>query len=280
VSAATTAKPKAVREARRQGEKAAHSRGFEWLARSGFLARGVIYVIVGILAIKLAFGDDTRPTNQQGAMEAIANQPLGKVLLALVAIGLAGYAVSRLVHAALGHGPEESDTTLERWTALGSAVIYAGLCAIAIEVLLGSGGNGSGQAQETTGGVLGWPGGTWLVGIAGVVVVGAGLFQGYRAVTKDFLEDAKVEQMGGKVRTSLAWIGAFGYAARMVVLVLVGVFLVKAAVEYDPNNAVGIDGALAKLAREPYGPYLLCAVAAGLIAFGVYALADARYRRI
>jgi uncharacterized SAM-binding protein YcdF (DUF218 family) len=280
VSAQAPAKLQPVRGVRKSGEKVAHSRGFEWLARSGFVARGLVYGIIGILAIKLAVGAGGTTTNQQGALKTIAHQPFGKALLIVVTIGLGGYAIWRLVRALLGHGPEDTDSGFDRVAAVGSGVVYAGLCAMAVEILLGSASSGSGNASKTTAGVLGWPGGTWLVGIAGVVLVGIGLYQGYRGLSKDFLEDSKTEQMSAGVRNWIAWIGSFGHLARMAVFGLVGVFLIKAAADYNPNKAVGLDGALAKIAHASYGPFLLGIVAAGLIAFGVYSLSDARYRRI
>ncbi len=273
-------KPRPVEHAQVGGEKVARSDSFEWLARAGFVARGVIYGIIGVLAMKLAVGAGGKTTSQQGALETIARQPFGKVLLILVATGLGGYALWRLIHALLGHGPENSDTGFDRVAALGSGIVYAGLCALAVEILLGSGSSGSGSAHKTTAGVLGWPGGIWLVGIAGVVLIGIGLYQGYRGLSKDFLEDSKTEQMSARVRKWIEWIGSFGHLARMVVFGLVGVFLIKAAIDYDPNKAVGLDGALAKIAHASYGPFLLGIVASGLIAFGVYSLSDARYRRI
>ncbi len=112
------------------------------------------------------------------------------------------------------------------------------------------------------------------------MLIGVGLYQGYRGITKDFLEDSKTEQMSSRVRTWIEWIGTFGHLARMVVFVLVGVFLIKAAVDYNPSKAVGLDGALAKVDHASYGPLLLGIVAAGLIAFGVHSLSDARYRRL
>jgi fumarate reductase subunit D len=278
---APTKNRRPVREAQVGGEKIARSRSFEWLARSGFVARGLIYGIIGILAIEVALGVGGDTTNQQGAMKTIAHQPFGKVLLILVAIGLAGYALWRIVHALIGHGPEDSDSGSERLAAFGSGVVYLVLCAVAVEILLGSGARGSsGNTSKTTAGVLGWPGGTWLIGIAGGVLIGIGLYQGYRGLSKDFLKDSKTEQMSARIRHSIEWIGSFGHLARMVVFGLVGVFLIKAAIDYNPNNAVGLDGALAKLAHASYGPFLLGLVAAGLIAFGVYSLSDARYRRI
>lgn len=279
MSAHTPSRPRPVQHAQAGGEKVARSDGFEWLARAGFVARGLIYGIIGVLAVKLAVGAGGKTTNQQGALETIARQPFGKVLLILVAIGLGGYALWRLIHALLGHGPEDSDSTFDRVAALGSGIVYAGLCAVAVEILFGAGGS-SGSAQKTTAGVFGWPAGTWLVGIAGAVLIGIGLYQGYRGLSKDFLEDSKTEQMSARVRRWIEWIGTFGHLARMVVFGLVGVFLIKAALDFNPGNAVGLDGALAKLAQQAYGPILLGLVAAGLVAFGLYSLSDARYRRI
>jgi len=273
-------KPGPVREARAGGEKIARSSWFEWLARAGFVARGLIYAIIGVLAIKLAIGVGGTTTNQQGALKTVAHQPFGKVLLILVAVGLAGYALWRLIHALLGHGPEGSDGTADRVAALGSGIVYAGLCAVAVKILLGSGGGGSGETHKTAAGVLGWPAGSWLVGAAGAVLIGIGLYQGYRGVSKKFLEDSKTEEMSARVRRWIEWIGTFGHLARMVVFGLVGVFLIKAAIDFNPNKAVGLDGALAKLAHHSYGPFLLGVVAAGLIAFALYSLSDARYRRI
>ena len=267
------------RRVRGEGERAAHSPEFELLARTGFVARATIYAIIGILAVELAAGVGGRTTNQKGALQLIAAQPFGQVLLALVTIALAGYSLWRLSHALLGHGPESSDSTFDRVAALGSGVVYAVVCALAVEILVGSGGNSS-NTQKTTAGVLGWPAGTWIVGIAGVVLVGVGLYQGYRAISHDFLKDSKTEEMTPAVRTWIKWIGTVGYLARMVVFGLIGVFLLAAALDYNPNKAVGLDGALAKLAHQAYGAGLLGVVAAGLISFAVYSLSDARYRRI
>jgi fumarate reductase subunit D len=280
VSAHAPEKPRPVQHAEVGAEKVSRSRGFEWLARAGFVSRGLIYGIIGILAIKVALGTGGKTTNQQGALKTIAQQPFGKVLLILVAIGLAGYALWRLVHAFIGHGPEDSDSTFDRIAALGSGIVYGGLCAIAVEILLGSGSGSSGNTHKTTAGVLGWPAGTWLVGIAGAVLIGIGLYQGYRGLSKDFLKDSKTEEMSARVRRWIELLGTFGHLARMVVFGLVGVFLIKAAVDFNPKKAVGLDGALAKIAHASYGPVLLGLVAAGLIAFGLYSLTDARYRRV
>jgi hypothetical protein len=251
------------------------------LSRAGFVARGLIYGIIGILALKLAFGQGGKLTSQQGALHTVAHQPFGKVLLTLVAIGLGGYSLWRLTRAGIGHGPEGSDTGFERLAALASSIAYGAMCAIAIDILLGAGGGGSsGSPKKATAGVFGWPAGAWIVGIAGGVMLGVALYQGYRGITKKFLRDSKVEEMGPRVKKWISRLGTIGHLARMVVFGLVGIFLIKAAIDYSPSKAVGLDGALAKIVHHSYGPFLLGIVAAGLIAFALYSLSDARYRKI
>jgi hypothetical protein len=179
-----------------------------------------------------------------------------------------------MTRALLGHGPEDSDTGFERVAAFASGVAYAVMCAVAVEVLAGSGSGGPGT------GVLGWPGGTYLVGIAGFVLLGVAGFQAHRGLTKDFLSDSKTEEMSPRVRDTVEWLGLSGHLARAVAFGLGGLFLIRAAIQFDPKKAVGLDTTLAKLAAMSYGPFLLGLVAAGLIAFGIYSLSDARYRRI
>jgi hypothetical protein len=262
------------------GESFVQSSAFELLSRAGFVARGLIYAIIGILALKLAFGHGGKLTDQKGALHTVAHQPFGKILLTLVAIGLGGYSLWRLIRAAIGHGPEGSDKGFDRVAAFASGIAYGAMCALAIEILLGAGGGSGGNVKKSTAGVLGWPAGTWIVGIGGVVLIGVALYQGYRGISKKFLDESKVEEMGPQVKKWISRLGTFGHLARMVVFGLVGVFLIKAAIDYKPSKAVGLDGALAKIVNHSYGPFLLGVVATGLIAFAVYSLSDARYRRI
>jgi hypothetical protein len=269
-----------VQSVRGASEGFAHSALFEWMSRAGFVARGLIYGLIGLLALELALDVGGRITNQQGALRTIAQQPTGTFLLILVTAGLGSYATWRLFRAALGHGPEGRDSTFDRIAAAASGLVYAGLCAIGIQILLDSRHGGRADPDQTTAGVLGWPAGAWLVGLAGCVLIGVGAYQGYRGLTRSFLEDSKTEQMSRELRVWFTRIGVFGHLARMVVFALVGVFLVKAAIEYDAREAVGLDGALAKLAQASYGPVLLGVVASGLIAFALYSISDARYRRI
>jgi hypothetical protein len=207
---------------------------------------------------------------------------LGKVLLILMVIGLLGYATWRLVRAALGHGPEASDDTKDRISSLVSGIAYAALAVTALKILTGSGGGGgpSSDPQGTTGGVLGWPGGRVLVIIAGLIFIGVAIDQAIKGLKKKFLEDSKTEEMSRRVRDAFTAVGETGLVARAVVFCLIGWFLVRAAIEYDPDKAVGLDGALARLGQSTFGPVALGVVAAGLVAFGIYSVFDARYRRV
>ena len=271
--------PVTARRAEAEGERVARRDEFEWLARAGLVARGVVYAVIGVLAVKLALGDGGKATDQQGALATIAQQPFGKVLLSVVAIGLAGYAFWRLVRAAIGHGPEASDDTKDRIAGLVSGLAYAALCVTAIGILIGAGGGG-GDPDKATGGVLGWPAGQVLVGLAGLVFIGVAADQGRKGVKREFLEESKTEQMGPRMRPVFTAVGVAGHLARMVVFALIGVFVVKAAITYDADEAIGLDGALAKLGHSAYGPVALGVVAAGLVCFAAYSVLDARYRRV
>jgi hypothetical protein len=154
------------------------------------------------------------------------------------------------------------------------------MCVLAVEILVGSGGGSASNAKKTTAGVFGWPHGTLIVGIAGAVMIAVGLYQGYRGITKKFLDDSKTAEMSPRTRELIRMLGTVGHLARMIVFGLVGIFLIKAAVDFNARVAVGPDGALAKIVHRSYGPLALGIVAAGLIAFALYALSDARYREI
>jgi hypothetical protein len=254
---------------------------FEGLARAGYVARGAIYVIVGVLAFRLAEGVSGEPANQKGALRTVAHQPFGRWLLVAIAIGLAGYSLWRLTQAVVGVTPEAGKhSALDRVGALGSAIAYGSFCAIAIALLRGSASGTSKSPSSTTAGVLGWTGGRELVIGAGVVFLIIAAYQAYQAATLKFLDDSKVVEMTRREREAFTWVGVTGLLARTVVFGLIGVFAIKAARDYNPKDAVGLDGALAKLLQHSYGSAVLIVVACGLIAFGAYSIADARFRKI
>ena len=254
---------------------------FSWRARAGLVARGISYAVIGVLALKLAVGSGGETTNQRGALMTIAEQSLGRALLIAMTVGLAGYAVWRLVRAAIGHGTQDEDSAAARVGGAVSGLAYAGLCVTAVQILVGASSSGGvNSPRRTTGGVLDWTGGTTIIAILGAILVGVALYQGYLGISRKFLKDSKTWEMSYAVKRAFTAIGVFGHLARMVVFGLVGYGLVKAAIDYNPRSAVGLDGALSKLSHYSYGPVLLGIVAAGLIGFALYSMADARYRKI
>lgn len=270
-----------IGSAQQGGEAVGNRPEFVWMARAGLVARGISYAIIGILALKLAVGSGGETTNQRGALMTIAEQPLGKALLIAMTVGLAGYALWRLVRAAIGHGTQDRDTTSQRLGGAASGLAYAGLCVTAVQILVGaSSSGGTNSPKKTTGGVLDWTGGTTIVAIVGAVLLCIALYQGYVGVSRKFLKESKTSEMSELVKRAFTAIGVFGHLARMVVFGLVGYGLVRAAVNYDPNNAIGLDGALSKVSHYSYGPVLLGIVATGLIGFALYSIADARYHKI
>jgi hypothetical protein len=234
------------------------------LARVGLVAKGISYGLVGALALKLALGDGGAATSNQGAMQHLAGTSFGTIVLVLLAIGLAAYAVWRLIQAWQG---------TERFVNVARFVIYGALTYSAARILVGAGQQSQNKsAHKTTAAVLGWPGGPWIVGAAGLVLIAIGLYQLYMGISRKFEEKWRGQSDLGNV------VGVIGHLARFVVLVLMGVFAIKAAVDYNPQKAVGLDGALQKLAHESYGSFLLGLTAAGLIAYAVFCFVDARYR--
>jgi hypothetical protein len=266
--------------AKGQGEQLAHAKTLGWLARAGLVARGVVYGIIGVLALELALGVGGRATNQEGALQTIAHQSFGGLLLGLLAIGLGGYALWRLIRAIVGHGAEQSDSGFERLSSLDSGIAYGILCITAIQILASSAGGGSGSPKETTGGVLAWSGGTVIVGAAGAILIGVAIYQAYKGLARKFLEDANTGEMSEGVEKGYTALGVFGHVARAVIFALIGYGLLKAALDYNPKEAIGLDGALRNLADASYGPLLLGAVAAGLAGFALYSIVDARYRKV
>lgn len=259
-----------------------HTRLFEALARAGYAARGIIYLIIGILALRLARGVGTEQASQQGALRTLAHQTFGHALLLAMAIGLGGYALWRAAQALVGETPEAGrHSAMDRLAAVGSGIAYGAFCAIAISVLRGrSGGNSSSTSRKATSDALGWPAGRELVGLVGLVIIGIGVYQMYQGVAKRFLEDSKTGQMSPEVLRAFTALGVAGHVARGIAFGLIGVFAIKAAIQYKPREAVGLDGALYRLTQHTYGSIALLIVALGLIAFGVYSLADARFRKI
>jgi hypothetical protein len=257
------------------------------LARTGLIAKGASFGIVGFLAAKLAVGDGGKATSREGALQTIAQESYGKVLLVLLACGFAAYALWRFVQAfAEREDPGDGAAgDVEKWGKragyIGRGLIYAGLAYSAVKIIAGAGEQSQNEkAHKTAALILSWPAGTWIVGAVGLLIVGAGLWQLYRALSRSFEDRWRTGEMSHTARTWGVRAGVVGHLARAVVFALIGIFVVKAALDYNPRDAIGIDGALQKLAHASYGPYLLGITAAGLIGYGLFCLVDARYRDV
>ena len=268
-----------AQEAKQRGRSG--SGWYAWVARAGLIAKGVSFGIVGALAIKLAVGSGGKATSREGALHALAGETFGVVVLIMLAVGFAAYAIWRFVEAWAAPG-EDTKKWAKRAGSVGRGLIYVALAYSAAKLVAGTGGSGSQneRARETASALLSWPAGTWLVAIAGAVVIGVGLWNLYRGISGKFEDKWRTAEMGTTARRWGGRVGTVGHLARAVVFGLIGVFVIKAALEYDPKEAIGLDGALQKLASATYGPYLLGLTAAGLIAYGVYCLVDARYRDV
>lgn len=267
----------------RKARQAARSPWVEWLARFGMVAQGLLYGIVAVLAIGVALDQGGKTTDQHGAIRTLASQGWGKWLLVLLAIGLGGYALWCFVVAVLGEKVEHGEDVGvgKRMVYAARGVIYAGLCWTAVSIVADAGSSAGGNKQEKAAAVvLDWPGGVALVTAAGLGVLGYGVWNAYKGLSCRFLKDMKTEEMNEAGRRWIRRTGVVGHVARGIVFALVGIFLVKAALEYDPDEAIGIDGALQKLAAQAYGDALLGVVAAGLLAYSVFCLARARYREV
>jgi hypothetical protein len=270
--------------ARREAERIEDKPAARWLIRGGFIARAITYGVIGGLALALALGAGTAGAapNQQGALALIGRSPIGKAALVLISVGLLAYSLWKFTQGIFGRGPEGGGGSrfIDRVANLGGGVVYLAFFAVAVKVLAGSSGNSSSEPRDAAAGVLGWPGGQLIVAIGGAVLLAISLYQLYDALGGRFAKDSKMQQMGRRERRLFMWLGHIGLTARALVFALVGYFLVRAAVDYTPGSAVGVDGALERLHHQSFGHVILGLVAAGLVTFAAYSLLEAKYRRL
>ncbi|BAJ26372.1 MULTISPECIES: DUF1206 domain-containing protein [Kitasatospora] len=247
--------------------------------RSGFVARGVVYALVGVLALRIAFGTGGEDADRQGALHQVALRPFGAVLLWVLAAGFLGMALWRAWTAVFGEAGERK--TGSRVLSAGRAVFYASVAWGTAAYAAGSGGGSDSDAasRDWTATVLGWPGGRWLVGAAGLALAGVGVAIGVRALQRRFLRKLDTSGMRPRTRTAVTGTGVSGNLARGVLYAAAGAFAAVAAVRFDPGRAKGMDDTLRALATSPAGPWLLAVVAAGLVLYGVFSFLSARWRR-
>ncbi|SNS44540.1 protein of unknown function [Geodermatophilus saharensis] len=254
------------------------------LARVGLVAYGVVHLLIAWLALQLAWGGGSgQSADQSGALATLAESPVGKPLLWILAIGLVALALWQAAEV-LRWRSGWSATGEARKKALGrsgkavaKAVVYLVLAVLAFRFATGGGQSSSGQQQQTAAGVFGWPAGRWLVGLVGLVVIGVGVYHVVKGVTKKFLEQVDLASAPQSARRAVTRLGQVGYPAKGVAFGVVGALLVYAAVTFDPAKASGLDGAMRTILDAPFGKILLTLVALGIAAFGAYCFVRARY---
>jgi hypothetical protein len=259
--------------------RASRSSAMDGLARFGLTARAFVYGVVGWLGLQIALGHHPHQANQRGALAEVARGDLGQALLWILGFGLAAYAIWRLSEAAYGTGANGSGK-LARAQSAASGLIYAGLCVSTFTFVAGTSRTGQRQQQETlTARVMRNDAGRWLVGAVGVVVIAIGVFLIAEGITRRFERQLRMDEMSPRARVIVSRLGSVGSIARGLVFAVAGGLVIAAAVTFDPHESTGLDGALRTLAGEPYGPWLVGALALGMIAFGVFGFAAARWAK-
>jgi uncharacterized protein DUF1206 len=267
-------------------DRAGNSDSLENLARVGLVAYGVVHLLIAWLALQLAWGvggSGGESADQSGALSTLAEQPLGKPLLWIVAVGMIALAVWQLAetlrwrHDLSASGDAKKKAAQKIGKSVAKAVVYAALAVLAIRFATGGGQSSSSSQQQQTAGVFGWPAGRWLVGLAGLVIIGVGAYHVYKGVSKKFLKQLDLGRATPRTRSLVEKLGLAGFPAKGVALGLVGGLLVWAAVTFDPAKAGGLDSALRTVLDAPFGRVLLTLVALGIAAFGAFCFVRARY---
>lgn len=274
-----------VHQAEYHARSAATSPLVTGLARLGYAAKGIVYLIIGGLALKLAIGHGGAATDQRGALQTIYEQPFGKFLLIVVGVGLVGFALWSFIQAIFdteGKG-KKAKGILARIGYAAIGVAYALLAFGAFQLALGTGSVGqhsSTTTQDWTARLLKLPFGQALVVIVGLIVLGIAFYLFGKAYSAKFQNRLALSNRTAQFRRWIVDLGRLGYAALGVVFTIVGIFLIIAALQHNPSEAKGLDTALQELLRQPFGPVLLGIVALGLFCYGIYSLIEARYRRV
>lgn len=261
------------------GRQAQRSNWLDHLARFGLIAYGVMHVVIGWLAVQLAFGDSEGSASTSGAIHEVADQTFGGALVWAVAVGMYLLAGWQLLEAALGHRDQDGiDRVRKRLTSAGKAVVYAVIGTSAVKVALGESSGGSEKSTDTmTADLMDLPAGQVLVGLVGVgiVVVGGALV--FKGVTDRFLRDIDAAGQIGATGSAYTWLGRVGYTAKGVAIAVVGGLFCYAAITHDADESGGLDQALGEVLEQPFGPVLLTAMGLGFACFGLFCFAWARH---
>ena len=267
-----------ISEIRVAGRRGAHSPVMGALARFGLASRGLVYLLIGWLALQIALGHRAQQANQRGALAEVVHHSLGSVVVALLGVGFSAYALWRLSEAAFGVAGEGRKTG-PRLQSLARGISYAALAVSTFAFLAGSTTGQAQQQADATARLMRHSYGRWLVGIVGVVVIVVGAVMVVDGIRRKFERQLSLEGMSARSRKALVGLGAVGTIARGIVFAVAGILVIDAAWTFDPAKSTGLDGALRTLANEPFGPLLLGVLSFGVLAFGLFGLAMARWAK-
>jgi hypothetical protein len=257
------------------GERARDSDWLDHAIRAGFIAYGIVHLMVAWLAAQLAFGEQEGSASSTGALQELAQQSFGTILIWVIAIGMFLLVLWRLLEAAVGDEDEESGRLRKRLTSLVKAVIYGSIAVSAVRVATGSGSGGG--SDSMTAKLMDLPGGQLLVGAIGVAIIGYGANLVRRAWTEKFREHLDAEGKSGDTGKAYVWFGKAGYMAKGVAFAIVGGLFCYAAVTHRAKKSGGLDVALHKVLQQPFGEVLLLAIAVGIACYGLFCFARARH---
>lgn len=252
-------------------------------SRVGYMTKGIVYMIIGILALLAAFGPGGETTGTTGAVEQISTMPFGKLLLWIIGIGLIGYIVWNLIKAFKDpqHEGNGGKGMIKRIGYFVSAVIYGNLAFAAIRLAMRKKSASGGESEkEISARLMEQPFGVWLVGLIGVIIMIYGIYEIQSGARLKFLEQLKTHEMNDKELHTAKQAGRTGLVARGIVLTMIGFFFLRTAWTHNPDQSKGIGGAFDELASQPYGMFLLAIVAAGFILYGIYQVIRGRYERM
>lgn len=251
-------------------------------ARFGYFAKGTVFLVIGFLALQVALGMRSQASGSKGAFVNILIQPFGRILLAVVAIGLLGYMIWLFILAIMD--PENEGTNVTGLiTRIGNGInglLQASLAMTALQLVIGFGGGANNSPEDWTAMALAQPFGRWLIALVGLGIVGTGFYQLFEAYRASFRHTLKLDKLS---KTGATWVllaGRLGRFALAVVLQVAGIFLIRAALQFDPDEAQGLGDTLQSLEQQLFGPWILGGVAIGLIAHGIYMFVEAKYRII
>jgi len=263
-------------QAERMGKQAHNSDWLEYAIRAGLVAYGVVHLLVGWLALQLAFGESEGKASNKGAMQELAQQPFGKFLVWAIAIGMFLLVLWRVLEALFGH--QEKDDS-DRWKARAvsalKAALYAAVGISALTVAIGSGKSGGGSKWTET--VMGWPAGQWIIAAVGLAVIGYGAIHVYKGITEKYAKHLDAEGKSGQTGKAYMTMGKVGYIGKGIAIAIVGGLILYGGITHDASKSGNLDQALHKVLTYPFGQVLLVLIAAGFICYGLFCFARARH---